>query len=251
MKRLLNLNKYVEIVRRREEEIAKLIEFLSLKSNGFENPKLILIGGYGLRAFISFIRSTRDCDFTLKKDNWHIDKIKSWLIKEVSIESFEKKVSSGYMRCIKLIKVGKRVVRISLDFMEGEVTGRSEKDIVRIDDKFISYSWRNKIKIADKEVEVRVPSYRDYFILKVLSSRGIDARDIATLIWKNGLPEGLKERVNELMPYPEVFDEKLRNSILPIIKDERFLHSWRGTFMTIEFTEEIKKQVIEELLTIL
>lgn len=68
--------KYVEIVKKREEEIVRLIEFLSKKSKGFDDPKLILIGGYGLRAFIPFIRSTRNCDFVLKKENWHLNKIK-------------------------------------------------------------------------------------------------------------------------------------------------------------------------------
>ena len=104
-----------------------------------------------------------------------------------------------------------------------------------------------KIRVADREIEVRVPGYLDYFILKVISARASDARDIATLVWKNGLPKGLKRRVDEVMPYPEVFGEKLRKSILPTIRDKRFLHSWRGTFMTTELNEEIKKQIIEEL----
>ena len=60
--------RYVEITKLREEEIAKLIELLYNRSKGFEDPKLILIGGYGLRAFIPFARSTRDCDFVVKKD---------------------------------------------------------------------------------------------------------------------------------------------------------------------------------------
>ncbi|MEM2865231.1 MAG: nucleotidyl transferase AbiEii/AbiGii toxin family protein [Candidatus Bathyarchaeia archaeon] len=240
--------RYVEMVRVREEEIAKLIELLSEKSNGFENPKLVLIGGYGLRAFIPFLRSTRDCDFALRKGNgWYLDEIKKWLANDVSIENFEKKDGSGYMRCIKLIKIGRRQARVSLDFMEGEVTGRTEKDVVRVDKRFISDSWKAKIRIADREVEVRVPSYVDYFILKVVSARVSDARDIATLVWKNGLPEGLKERIEEVMPYPEVFREKLRESILPMIRDKRFLHSWRGTFMTTEFNEDVKTQVIQQL----
>jgi hypothetical protein len=240
------LARYVEIVRRREEEIARIIEFLSEKSNCFEDPKLILIGGYGLRAFIPFVRSTRDCDFVLKKENWNLDKIKEWLSKEFLIENFEKKNSSGYMRCIKLIKV-RRIIRISLDFMEGEVIGRTKKDRVMIDEKFVLNSLKTRIKVADREIEVRVPSYLDYFILKVVSGRASDARDIATLVWKNGLPKQLKERVKEMMLYPEVFREKLRESILPTIKDERFLHSWRGTFMTTELNEEIKKKIIEKL----
>jgi len=243
----LSLARYVEMVRAREEEVANLIEFLSERSRGFEEPKLILIGGYGLRAFIPFVRSTRDCDFALRKENWHLDELKKWLAEEFLIETFEKKDSSGYMRCVKLIKIGRRHVRVSLDFMEGEVTGRAEKDIVRIDERFVLNSWRTKIKVADRGIEVRVPSYTDYFILKVVSSRASDAKDIATLLWKNGLPEGLEERVKEVMPYPEVFREKLRKSILPIIRDKRLLHSWRGTFMTTEFNEEIKEQIIQQL----
>ncbi|MEM3546291.1 MAG: hypothetical protein QW547_04145 [Candidatus Bathyarchaeia archaeon] len=243
----MSLARYVEMVRAREEEIAKLMEFLSKKSNNFENPRIILIGGYGLRAFIPFSRSTRDCDLALRKVNWYLDEIRKWLAEEVSIETFEKKDNSGYMRCVKLIKIGRKQIRVSLDFMEGEITGRAEKDVVRIDEKFVLNSWRTKIKIADREVEVRVPSYADYFILKVVSGRASDARDIATLVWKNGLPEGLEERVKEVMPYPEVFREKLRKSILPIIMDKRFLHSWKGTFMTTEFNEEIKGQVIQKL----
>lgn len=243
----MSLARYVEMVRAREEEVANLIEFLSERSRGFEEPKLILIGGYGLRAFIPFVRSTRDCDFALRKENWHLDELKKWLAEEFLIETFEKKDSSGYMRCVKLIKIGRRHVRVSLDFMEGEVTGRAEKDIVRIDERFVLNSWRTKIKVADRGIEVRVPSYTDYFILKVVSSRASDAKDIATLLWKNGLPEGLEERVKEVMPYPEVFREKLRKSILPIIRDKRFLHSWRGTFMTTEFNEEIKEQIIQQL----
>lgn len=244
----MSLARYVEMVRAREEEIAKLIEFLSKKSNGFESPKVILTGGYGLRAFIPFQRSTRNCDFVLRKENgWYLDEIKKWLIKDVSIEAFEKKNGSGYMRCIKLIKVGTRSIRASLDFMEGEVTGRAEKDVVKIDKKFVSESWKTRIRVADREMVVRVPRYLDYFILKVVSARASDARDIATLVWKNGMPEGLKERVNEVMPCPEVYKEKLRESILPLMKDKRFLHSWRGTFMATEFNGEVKEQIIEQL----
>ncbi len=240
--------RYVEMVRAREEEIAKLMEFLLKKSDSFEKPKLILIGGYGLRAFVPFARSTRDCDFALKKENgWHLDEIREWLVKEVSIETFEKKESSCYMRCLKLIKVGRKSVRVSLDFMEGEVTGRSGNDRVVIDERFVSDSWKTRLRISDREIEVRVPSYLDYFVLKVVSARASDVRDIATLVWKNGIPEGLKKRVREVMPRPEEFGEKLRGAILPIIKDKRFLHSWRGTFMAAEFTEKTKEQLIQEL----
>jgi hypothetical protein len=246
------LVRYVEIVRVREEEIAKLMEFLSEKSAGFEKTKLVLIGGYGLRAFIPFLRSTRDCDFALrKKDGWHLDEMKRWFTSLVSVQDFEKGERSGYMRCLKLIEAGGKPIMVSLDFMEGEVTGRSGRDVVKIDEKFVSGSWKTKINVAGREIVVRVPSYVDYFVLKVMSARVSDTRDIATLVWKNGLPKGLTERSKEIVPYPEVLEEKLRKSILPTIKDKRFLHSWRGTFVSTEFKEKHKEQVVEELSSLL
>jgi len=242
------LPKYVDIMQAREEEIARLIDFLSEKSKGFEKPKLILTGGYALRAFIPFTRSTRDCDFVLhKKNGWYLDDIRKWFDNDVSIEAFEEKDESGFMRCIKLIKIGRRSVRASLDFMEGEVTGRSERDRVRIGDSFIASSKRVKIKVADKEFEVNVPSYADYLILKVVSARPSDVRDIATMAWKKGIPRGIRKRAREMMPYPEVFREKIRKSILPVLSDKRFLHSWRGTFATTEFDGEVRSKVIDKL----
>jgi len=44
-----------------------------------------------------------------------------------------------------------------------------------------------------------------------------------------------------------MFREKIRESILPIISDKRFLHSWRGTFATTEFDEEARSIVLDKL----
>lgn len=239
---------YVDMMRVREEEIAKLIEFISFKSRGFDEPKLVLIGGYALRAFIPFTRSTRDCDFVLQKRNgWHLDEIRKWFDRDIDIDAFEKKDRSGYLRCIKLIKIGKRSVRASLDFMEGEVTGRSEKEIVRVDDNFIAGSEGVKIKMADKDFEFYIPDYKDYLVLKIVSSRPSDIRDIATMVWKKGIPRGLKKRAGQITPYPEIFEDKVRKSILPVISDKKFLHSWRGTFATTEFDEEARSIVVDRL----
>jgi hypothetical protein len=55
----------VEIMKRREEELLEAIHRLSEKTEGFTNPRLILIGGYALRAFIKFSRSFFEgyCEF--------------------------------------------------------------------------------------------------------------------------------------------------------------------------------------------
>lgn len=50
-----------------------------------------MIGGYALRAFVSFSRYTRDCDFALRKENqWNIDKLKDIMSRGYSVEAFEK-----------------------------------------------------------------------------------------------------------------------------------------------------------------
>lgn len=236
-------------MKRREEEIGKLIEIVSKKSNGFIKPKIILIGGYALRAFIPFSRYTRDCDFALKKKNgWNLDEIKDWFPREVKIKAIEKRHEYGFLRFIKILRMNDKTAKASIDFMEGRVVGRTEEQTVVIDDNFVENSLATEIKVGDRTIKVFVPAYEDYLILKIVSSRPSDIRDIATLIWKNDVPDGLKRRTREILSYPRVFEKNIKETIIPIISDERFLDSWKGTFVTKEFTKKIKKEVLDRIL---
>jgi hypothetical protein len=112
-KGLWSLVKQIEILRRREQEIGKMLELLSKKSSGFTKPKLILIGGYALRAFAPFSRYTRDCDFALRKKNgWTLDQITNWLSKSTAVESFEKRDDYGFLRCVRVFD---KTIKASLD----------------------------------------------------------------------------------------------------------------------------------------
>lgn len=239
--------KYSEIMNFREGEITKLIEYFSKQTGGFENPKIVMIGGYALRAFTAFSRYTRDCDFVLKKFNgWNLDKIKKLLPKDLSIEAFEKRGNYGFLRCIKHLRVNGRRAKIAIDFMEGEVRGRTDEQIFFVTDKFLQKSNKTKIPIAGKDAEIFVPNYTDYLILKIMSARPSDIRDIATLVWKKGIPEDVEERAEKTLAYPEIVEKNLK-LIMEDISDKRFLDSWKGTFITTEFTEEIKEEVLKEL----
>jgi len=100
------LVKHTEIMKMREEEIGKLIHHFSRQTDGYENPKIVTIGGYALRAFTALSRYTRDCDFVLKKPKgWNLDRIRKLLPKDLSIEAFEKKDNYGSLRCVKLLRV--------------------------------------------------------------------------------------------------------------------------------------------------
>jgi hypothetical protein len=247
LRRLLNLVKHFEIMNLREEEIGRIIEQLSKQTDGFENPKIVMIGGYALRAFTSLSRYTRDCDFVLKKiDGWNLDKIKKLLPKDLSVEAFEKRGDYGFLRCIKLLKVNGRSAKISIDFMEGEVRGRMEEQVFFITEKFLQKTKKVKIPIAKKMIEIYVSDYTDYLILKIMSARPSDIRDIATLIWKDGIPDDLEERAKKVLAHPDILEKNLK-LIINDVSDERFLDSWKGTFVTTEFTEKTKEKVLKEL----
>jgi hypothetical protein len=194
------------MMRLREEEIFSLFEFISQKTKGFSNPKLITIGGYAIRAYIPFSRFTRDCDFVLRKTKkWQIDEINRILSRKIKTEIFEKKEKFGFLKMISFIQSGKTKVKVSLDFMEGQVRGRTGKQVVLIDKKFMDISTLTKIQVGGKEIELYVPDYTDYLIMKVVSGRPSDVRDIAALIWKNDVPETLNTRLKEILPFPDIF----------------------------------------------
>jgi hypothetical protein len=138
-------------------------------------------------------------------------------------------------------------VKVSLDFMEGEIRGRKAEDIILIDKAMVEKSKPVPIPVADETVSIPVPSYLDYFIMKVLSSRASDIRDIASLIHENGVPSEFKDRINQILPYPQTFKEKAKGTTIPEIRKATFLDSWRGIFATTSYTEEDKEKIIEQL----
>jgi len=191
------LPKAIEMMKKREEELLKAVQHISNKTDSFKDPKLILIGGYALRAFIPLSRFTRNCDFIVRKKNgWNLDELKAIMPEGYSIEKEERHESYGFMRLVKLIQYDRVKIKISLDFMEGEIRGRKDGEVILIDEKMINNS--RFVPIADESVHVAVPSYLDYFIMKVVSSRASDIRDIASLIHENGVPKGLKESKRDI-----------------------------------------------------
>ena len=238
-------------MKRREEELLKTIHSLSEKTGGFTKPRLILIGGYALRAFIPFSRFTRDCDFLVKANGWTLDGLKEILPTGYRVETEEKHERYGFARWIMFLHPNKLRIKVSLDLMEGAITGRKPDEIILIDDVMVQNSQAVSLSIAGENVHVLVPSYLDFFIMKVVSSRASDIRDIASLVHEKGVPSGLTERVKQLLPYPKAFQAKIEQRIIPEIQKATFLHSWRGIFATTTYSEEDKENVVEQLNKIL
>lgn len=51
----------------------------------------------------------------------------------------------------------------------------------------------HRLAIGEKKFKFFVPDYTDYLILKIISARPSDIRDIAILLLKNKIPRNLKE----------------------------------------------------------
>jgi len=235
-------------MKKREKELLTAVKRLLKGTEGFTDPKLVLIGGYALRAFIRFTRFTRDCDFIVrKKDGWNLDRIKLIMLEDYNMEAEKRHESYGFMRWVKYVSYDKARIKVSLDFMEGEIRGRKPEEVILIDEAMVEGSRPAFISIAGEQVKFFVPSYVDYFIMKVVSSRASDIRDIASLILEKGVPRGAVERAKEILPHSKVFGEKLKRSVIPEIKKRTFLDSWRGIFATTSYTDEDKKRVIEQL----
>ncbi len=156
-----------------------------------------------------------------------------------SVEQLEKRGSYGFMRCVKLVKHDRAGVKVSLDFMEGEIRGRGRRDVILIDNVMMR-GVRATIPVASEEITVLVPSYTDYFIMKVVSARPSDVRDIASLVLEQGLPRNLPTRIRQILPYPEIFRTRLEGSIIPVMRRRTFIDGWRGIFGTTKYGEEDK-----------
>ena len=149
------------------------------------------------------------------------------------------------MSMIKLLRqLGK--VKISLDFMEGEIRGRDQDDIIKLDKKFFSNTREVEVKIGETAFKMYVPSYADFLVLKLVSARPSDVRDIATLFWKNKLPKNLKTRLRDLVGNPGLAGRKVK-AVIAEISHENFVNSWRGTFVSTEFGEKEKKGVLKTM----
>jgi len=148
---------------------------------------------------------------------------------------------------IDLLKAGDESARVAIDFMEGEVRGRTSGQVVLIDSKFVANRMKVKMRIGPSDIGMFVPDYVDYFILKVVSGRLSDVRDIAALVWKKSIPDNLERRMVEMLPTPSIFRTQLADSIIPDISDAKFIDSWRGTFVTTAFDDEVREDVLSRI----
>lgn len=234
----------IDLMRKREEAIGDLVHHLADKSEGFTQPKLVVIGGYALRAFVPFSRYSRDCDFVVQKG---LETIKDWLPEDVTTEALEQKEDHGFMRWAKILGEGKQKIRLGLDFMEGQVRGR-DGEAFAIDDEFLARSTAATLEIGSRTCDVFVPAYDDFFLLKVMASRSSDIRDIAALVHENGAPKNIRL---EALANRSIFARNLEEKVLPEIEHQHFINSWNGMFVSGNFEDDDRQLVRDSIKALL
>lgn len=226
-------------MREREQEIGQLVSLLAEKSHAFTRPKMVVIGGYALRAHLPFSRYSRDCDFVLEKG---LDYVNAWRPSGISLETMDR--GAGLMRWSKPFGQGKLKANLGLDFMEGTVTTREGASFT-IDDRFLTRAKDAELKIGDRTCRIIVASYADLFVLKVVAGRASDVRDLAALVWKNGVPnvgDSLKSLNEE-----KYFRNSLTEKIIPQMEHAFFLNSWRGMFVGQDFRQKDVDATVRKL----
>lgn len=237
---------HYQIMQMREDELGKLIEFMSEKTNDFTKPKLILIGGYALRKYIPESRFSKDCDFVFKSvEGVDIWAIRGWANKELQIGAFKKEKEYGFIKFKKIIETKNVKIPVSIDIYENQIRGR-KGELIILDDKFVNLSRKERLKIGSMICGVFVPSYPDFFLTKVIAMRKRDVRDIALMIKNNGIPMDIESRSKELCVDSKTFKEKIVE-IIHKTEEKEFLSDLHGAFQTAKFTEEDRKQVVLEL----
>jgi hypothetical protein len=118
-----------------------------------------------------------------------------------------------------------------IDFMTFQIRGRGGESF-KVDDQFVADAVSLWIRVGSRSIGIKVPSYLDYYILKLLSGRPGDIRDLAALTWKNGVPErrAMIKRIKAAVSTPHRIIENLEVALADIA-DQSFLDSWRGTFI--------------------
>ncbi|MBI4117020.1 nucleotidyl transferase AbiEii/AbiGii toxin family protein [Candidatus Pacearchaeota archaeon] len=158
----------------REKEIFETLKLL--KKNNF-----VVIGGYAVNAY-ALPRFSVDCDMVVK-DNKEVEKIEIELLKLGYIKikrNFEIPYGGKFIRYEKRIS---GIFKVSMDIMVGNVVDRGTNAGFSAKWIFENSKLRNlKGKTISENLKLRIINPDALFVMKMISCRPTDIRDIFLLI---------------------------------------------------------------------
>lgn len=225
----------MNLLQSREKEIFETLK--KIKKYNF-----VVIGGYAVNAY-TLPRFSRDCDI-VTKNNGELEKIERSLHdlgyhreKDYSDEGSPVGIFERFE------KVVDQELKVGMDILIGEVLDRQTNVRFSADWIFDNSTLRNlRGKTISEQLKIRIINSDALFIMKLISCRKTDIRDILLLINSVKDKNFVREQVSEK------YDIKNRLSkALDEINSEQFRDGLQGVFGKIdnEIFERNKRMIIE------
>lgn len=210
----------------REKEIFETLK----KIKKFE---FVVIGGYAVNCY-TLPRFSVDCDIVIKENNRLIGKI---LLKEgyKLVES-----ASKFLRYEKTISKG---FKVGMDVLVGEVFDRQTNSVFAADWIFNNSSLSVlKGKTITDEIKLRVIDIDALIVIKLVSCRSADIRDVFMLMPQAKDKKWIKKEISERINFLDRFSNIKERVISSKFKDD--LQGVYGYIDPVVF-EKHKKAVLE------
>ena len=224
----------MERLQLREKEI-----FETLKK--IKKSEFVVIGGYAVNAY-TLPRFSVDCDIVIKNRKM--------------LEAIEKSLLElGYKKVRNIIEVSykgnferyeKEIIkdfRVSFDILISEVLDRETNAKISADWAFENSKWRNlRGKTINEELKLRIINPDALFVMKLLSCRLTDIRDIFLLISFVKSGEWVKKEVSERYNFKERLSKAIKE-----INSNQFKDNLQGVFGLVDkkMFEKNKKMLME------
>lgn len=219
----------VEQFELREKEIFKILEKIK------KFPRVVLIGGYALNAYIEFPRFSVDCDLIVL-DCKDILKI----LKEEKFKIIEKQES--FVRCEKKVDN----IIIGIDFLIGKIIDRLSGITFEFSDIFQDSKIKEFLAKSDPKLKInfRTASPEVLFVIKFASLRKQDVRDIFMLSSYKLDRNKIKKLVKKYFPN-DLFETR-KEELKKMIMSQEFINSIQGVYGKLpeDFLEKNKTHII-------
>jgi len=213
------------------ETLKKMIKF-----------KFVIIGGYAVNAY-TLPRFSVDCDIVVKNKD-ELREIKEALINFGYLkEESNKDITSYYGDFLRLEKDLGDNIKVSIDILIREVLDRQTNATFSADWVFDNSEVRTlRGKTITEELKLRIINLDALFILKLVSCRLTDIRDIFMLAPNIKNKEWIKEEISKKYNFNKLF-LKVKNKITT----KQFKDSLQGVYGIIDdkVFEKHKKAILD------
>jgi hypothetical protein len=220
---------------RREKEIFETL--MNLKNNNF-----VVIGGYAVNVY-ALPRFSIDCDIVVKNisEAHKIEKILDKL--EYRREASDKDKTPYHGEFTRYEKTLDGGFKVSFDILIGKIHDRQTGEVLGAGWIFDNSSYKElRGKTSTDRITVKIPSVESLIVMKLLSCRNTDIRDIFMMVDKVGDKEFIRREVSKKVD----FDVQFKN-LKQKVTSKDFKNNLQGVFGFVQEAvfERNKRKILE------